>query len=221
MNKLILFFCLLSLGSSAQEHGLRILALGDSYTIGESVAKTERWPVQLADSLESHGITVDTVAIIATTGWTTEDLLQAIDGKELEDQGFDMVSLLIGVNDQYQGKPVHDYPDHFRQLLDSAIAYAGGDTNSVFVVSIPDYAFTTFGQSKGEANAKRISWELDAYNAINKSICDLYGVRYFYITDISRRGLEYPALVAGDGLHPSGKQYGLWIERIARSAFFR
>lgn len=220
IRALFLFICLASVSAKAQQP-IRFLALGDSYTIGESVAEDGRWPMQLADSLRAKGIAVDTVTIIATTGWTTVDLMKAIDGQALEKQGYNLVSLLIGVNDQYQGKDVGDYPGHFRQLLDSAIHYAGGDTGRVFVVSIPDYAYTPFGQSKGEENANRISWELDAYNAINQMICQLYGVQYYYITDISRKGLDDIALVADDGLHPSGIQYGLWVKRIVESDFFR
>lgn len=220
IRALFLFICLASVSAKAQQP-IRFLALGDSYTIGESVAEDGRWPMQLADSLRAKGIAVDTVTIIATTGWTTLDLMKAIDGQALEKQGYNLVSLLIGVNDQYQGKDVGDYPGHFRQLLDSAIHYAGGDTGRVFVVSIPDYAYTPFGQSKGEENANRISWELDAYNAINQMICQLYGVQYYYITDISRKGLEDRSLVADDELHPSAFQYAAWVARIASSDFFK
>lgn len=191
------------------QNPVRFLALGDSYTIGQSVAATDRWPVQLQDSIQLRGFQVDTLRIIATTGWRTDDLLSAITNKQLSSQHYNLVSLLIGVNNQYQGKPISQYITEFPQLLDSAIAYAGGDTDHVFVVSIPDYAYTPYGQSTG--NAAQISNEIDQYNAINKHIADSLGVTYFDITPISRQGLSQPSLVAGDGLHPSGAQYTQWI----------
>lgn len=192
------------------QNPVRFLALGDSYTIGQSVAATDRWPVQLQDSLQLRGFQVDTLRIIATTGWRTDNLLSAITNQGLSQQHYNLVSLLIGVNNQYQGKPISQYIAEFPQLLDSAIAYAGGDTAHVFVVSIPDYAYTPYGQSTG--NAAQISMEIDQYNAINKHIADSLGVTYFDITPVSRQGLNQPSLVAGDGLHPSGAQYTQWIQ---------
>lgn len=186
---------------------VRMLALGDSYTIGESVNVSERWPNQFRDSLLVRGISVDTVGIIATTGWTTANLLNAISGQQLEEDNYNLVSLLIGVNNQYQNKPLSTYYNEFPKLLDSCIAYANGDTSSVFVVSIPDYAYTPFGGGNPQ-----ISNEIDLYNHINDSITAAYGIQYFNITPISRQGLNDPSLVATDGLHPSGYQYSLWVE---------
>lgn len=193
---------------------IRILALGDSYTIGQNVPTSQRWPVQFKDSIVSRGYQVDTLSIIATTGWTTGNLLNAIDNQDLDKKNYNLVSVLIGVNNQYQGQNISFYDDHFSALLDSAIRYVNGDTDKVFVVSIPDYAYTPFGQSGGTQNAQNISTEIDQYNYINDSVASSYGIKYFNITPISRQGLNDPSLVANDGLHPSGEQYSLWVEQM-------
>lgn len=215
-NLLIVIVTVFGSGLHAQqlsiENPIRFLALGDSYTIGQNVPSNQRWPVQFRDSLIARGYQFDTLSVIATTGWTTGNLLNAIDNQDLDNKNFNMVSLLIGVNNQYQGQNIQFYDDHFSDLLDSAIRYAGGDTNKVFVVSIPDYAYTPFGQAGGAQNAQNISSELDQYNYINDSITGVYGIKYFNITPISRQGLNDPSLVANDGLHPSGEQYSLWVE---------
>jgi lysophospholipase L1-like esterase len=189
----------------------KFLALGDSYTIGESVAEDQRWPVQLVNALNSHGSTFQSPRIIATTGWRTDDLKRAIVAANL-DKNYDLVSLLIGVNNQYQGKSSKDYIPEFEELLKMAIGFAGGDKSKVFVVSIPDYGFTPFGKEK----QKKISEELDEFNRINKMISDKYQVAYFNITPISRKGFDDPELVAADNLHPSAKQYSKWVEVIAK-----
>lgn len=189
---------------------IRFLALGDSYTIGESVSVNERWPNQLSDSLMLRGYITDTLTIIATTGWRTDDLISAITNKNLESKNYNLVALLIGVNNQYQGKPFSQYTTEFPALLDSAIRYAGGDKSKVFVVSIPDYAYTPYGQQS--TNPSQISMEIDQYNAYNKYVADSLSIQYFDITPISRLGLQQPSLVAGDGLHPSGLQYTEWVK---------
>lgn len=188
---------------------VKFLALGDSYTIGESVAESARWPVQLADALRRRGISCGAPRIIATTGWRTDDLKKAVDEARLA-QEYNLVSLLIGVNNQYQGKTVDAYKPEFENLLKMAIHLTGGHTEHVFVVSIPDYGFTPFGKAKQET----ISRELDAYNAANRAIAAQCNVSYVYITDISRRGFTEPSLVAGDGLHPSGTMYAEWVQAI-------
>ena len=187
------------------------LALGDSYTIGESVSEQERWPNQLADSLRKNGMDVAKPVIIAKTGWRTDDLKNAMTMAHLKNE-YSRVSLLIGVNNQYQNKPVDQYTIEFEDLLKTAIRLAQDKKENVFVVSIPDYGFTPFGRPKQSA----ISVAIDEFNAVNKRIAEKLGVRYVEITDISRLGLKQPDLVAPDGLHPSGKMYALWVERILK-----
>jgi lysophospholipase L1-like esterase len=186
------------------------LALGDSYTIGESVTAQERWPAQLVKVLRTNGRMFNEPVVIAKTGWRTDDLKAAIDKAQLKN-GFDLVSLSIGVNNQYQGKPADQYGPEFEDLLLTAIRLAKGVKGNVFVVSIPDYGYTPFGRPK----QAQITPALDQFNAINASITKKHGVMYFNITDISRQGFEHPDWVAADGLHPSAKMYALWVERIA------
>ena len=185
--------------------GKKYLALGDSYTIGQSVSVANRFPIQLATQLESDSIELDTTIIIARTGWTTSNLKNAISSANLTDT-FELVSLLIGVNNFYQNKPIGQYKIEFEELLNTAIDLAGGDKENVFVVSIPDYAYTPFGNG-----SSTISQGIDDFNAANKNITDSVGVSYFDITPISREGLDQPNLVASDDLHPSGIQYGRWV----------
>jgi lysophospholipase L1-like esterase len=183
---------------------VRYLALGDSYTIGESVAENERWPVQLAAALKQGGHDVD-VTIIARTGWTTDELWEGI--QKANPQGpYDLVSLLIGVNNQYRGYDIGEYRESFRFLLNKSIEFAAGDKSRVFVVSIPDWGVTPFA---GGRNAGQIASEIDAFNAVNREETDAAGVLYVDITPISR--VDDPSLIADDGLHPSGKMYSQWV----------
>lgn len=191
---------------------VKFLALGDSYTIGQSVAEDQRWPVQLMMSLTEKSYRCHEPIIIATTGWRTDDLKKAILSRNLPED-FNLVSLLIGVNNQYQGKPANEYAPEFEELLSIAIQKAGDNASKVFVLSIPDYGFTPFGNNKQE----EISSAIDSFNVINKSIAEKKGVKYINITDISRQGLNDPSLVAEDGLHPSGKMYRLWVDRILKN----
>lgn len=187
---------------------IHYLALGDSYTIGESVKEEERYPVQLAAKLRKDSIVIANPTIIARTGWTTRQLKQAIEAATLRKE-YQLVSLLIGVNNQYQGVNIEIYKTEFRELLKKAIELAGSDKRRVFVLSIPDYAYTPYGR-----NSSSISRQIDEYNAINLSITAEYGISYFDITPISRKGLERPNLVASDGLHPSGEMYRQWVQLI-------
>ncbi|MBL0743639.1 GDSL-type esterase/lipase family protein [Chryseolinea lacunae] len=213
MKKLIVILLLLSSPGMAQQliitEKVKFLALGDSYTIGESVPVRERWPEQLIDALQLKGLECFDPKIIATTGWRTDNLKNAITAAKLSPD-YNLVSLLIGVNNYYQGKSVESYAPEFEELLNTAIALAGGNKKHVFVVSIPDYGYTPFG--KGQQAV--ISQGIDVYNATNKTIAAKLGVKYYNITDISRRGLDEPDLVANDGLHPSGKMYAAWVKLI-------
>lgn len=191
---------------------IRYLALGDSYTIGESVAPTDRFPAQLKDSLVRKGIFLEEPLIIARTGWTTADLENGIANEGIMGDTFELVTLLIGVNNQYRGHAIEDYGPAFKALLEKAIRLAGNNKDHVFVLSIPDYAYTPFGQQRPDPD--QISAEIDAYNAVNRYISENLGVAYFDITPITRQGLDKPALVANDGLHPSSLMYSQWINQM-------
>ena len=190
------------------------LALGDSYTIGTSVTADQRWPAQLAQQLAAppaegeaaYNVILD---IVATNGWTTNELIAGLNNRQDLRAEYDLVSLLIGVNNQYRGQSAALYAPSFETLLNRAIARAGDDASKVFVVSIPDYAFTPFG-----AGNPQISQELDEFNAVARDIADRAGVPFLNITPISREGLDDPELVASDRLHPSGKQYRRWVEEV-------
>ncbi|SDB64659.1 Lysophospholipase L1 [Flavobacteriaceae bacterium MAR_2010_188] len=190
----------------------KYLALGDSYTIGQSVCETCRFPEQLKDSIlnkiDDSSIDLD---IIAVTGWTTTNLKTAINAQNPSDD-YDLVTLLIGVNNQYQGKPFSLYENEFPELLNTAIEKAKGNKERVVVVSIPDYAYTPFGRTT--SNPERISQELDRYNAFAKEIAEQEGVTFVNITDITREGNSDPSLVASDGLHPSEKAYSRFVETL-------
>lgn len=187
----------------------KILSLGDSYTIGQSVCETCRFPEQLKDSLSTkiENSSFD-LQIIAQTGWTTTNLINAIDNNNPAND-FDLVTLLIGVNNQYQGRPFSLYQQEFPELVNTAIEKANGDINNVIVVSIPDYAFTPFGG--GNAS---VSQEIDEYNDFAKNYCEVNNISYVYITDITRYGLVNSALVASDNLHPSELAYSKFVERL-------
>ncbi|AIF46725.1 lysophospholipase [Dyella japonica A8] len=186
---------------------MRYLALGDSYSIGEGVPEAGRWPVQLAVRLRREGVALDDPTIIATTGWTTDELSAAMDAATLTPP-YDLVSLLIGVNNQYRGRSADDYRDEFRRMLDRAIALARQRANRVLVLSIPDWGVTPFAHGSGR-DVLRIAEELDVYNAIASEEAEASGARFVDITAISR---QHPALLADDGLHPSAAQYALWTE---------
>ncbi|MGH7800300.1 MAG: SGNH/GDSL hydrolase family protein [Thermodesulfobacteriota bacterium] len=187
---------------------IKILALGDSYTIGEGVKQSDSWPMQLASQLRKDNLKVDTPQIIAVTGWTTTDLMSAIE-KSRSEQRYDLVTLLIWVNDQFQGYSEESYGIGFNKLLAKAIELAGGRPNRVIVISIPDYIVTPFGKRFGSA---RIRAEIDKFNEINKEIATENRVHYVNVTEISRRAAEDPTLLAPDGLHPSAKMYAEWVE---------
>lgn len=186
----------------------RYLALGDSYTIGESVSAEERWPNQLAKLLETDHIQAD-VTIIARTGWTTSELWQGIQASEIR-LPYDLVSLLIGVNNQYRGYDINEYRDQFDFLLKKSIEYAGGDANHVVVLAIPDWGVTPFASSR---DRDQIAKNIDEFNLVNRELSDRADVHYVDITPISRGVVNDTALIALDGLHPSAKMYALWAEK--------
>lgn len=186
---------------------IRYLALGDSYTIGESVPENERFPNQLGDLLAKAGFPTD-ATIIARTGWTTSELWDGIQKTSLRPP-YDLVSLLIGVNNQYRRYDSNAYREEFRFLLGKSVEYAGGDLNRVFVFSIPDWGVTPYASGQ---DASKIAAEIDLFNFINRDESQTAGVHYVDITPISRLALNDPALIAGDGLHPSAAMYAQWVE---------
>jgi acyl-CoA thioesterase-1 len=192
---------------------IKYLALGDSYTIGQSVCETCRFPTQLKDSLQKYlaDNTVVQSRIIALTGWTTSDLKSSLI-QQSPTNDYDLVTLLIGVNNQYQNKPFSLYETEFPDLLNRAITIAKGDKNNVIVISIPDYAYTPYGQ--GSSNPQNISTQIDMYNLFAEDYCATNNITFVNITDITREGLENPSLVAGDGLHPSKIAYARFVARI-------
>lgn len=188
---------------------LHYLALGDSYTIGEAVTADRRWPAVLVERLRRAGIVIDDPRIVAVTGWTTDELAHGMDATALTPP-YDLVTLQIGVNNQYRGRTAGDYRQQFAALLARAISLAGGRATRVVVVSIPDWGVTRFAQEHG-SNPTRIAAELDVYNAIARDETARAGARWVDITPISRR---HPDLLADDGLHPSAAQYALWGDAI-------
>lgn len=187
----------------------RYLALGDSYSIGEGVPENGRWPVQLAARLRDEGIALDDPTIVATTGWTTDELAAAMDSTTFAPP-YDLVSLLIGVNNQYRGRSADEYRDEFQRILERAIALAGDRARHVVVLSIPDWGVTPFAR-QSDRNVTRIGNELDVYNAIARDETQRRGAYWVDITGISRR---HPDLLADDGLHPSQAQYTLWTQTV-------
>lgn len=189
---------------------LKYLALGDSYTIGESVAEAERWPCQLVQRLREQDIQIADPHIIAATGWTTGKLLSAI-AKENIREPYDLVSLLIGVNNQYRGHELDIFRQEFTELVQKAIYLARKKPEGVFVLSIPDYGVTPFSD---EQDRPHIAKALDTYNSLKQEICQRLDVRYYNITDISREAADDSRLLAEDDLHPSGLMYSRWVAKI-------
>lgn len=186
--------------------GYRYLALGDSYTIGQGVAEDQRFPHQLVEQMRGEGITLQAPDYIAQTGWTTDQLRAAIKARNPVGP-YDLVTLLIGVNDQFRGRDTGTYASGFKACLDDAIALAGNRSDQVVVLSIPDYSVTLVGRNWDPA---RVTREIDLFNAINQRITATYGIAYLDITTSSRRASTNSLLVATDGLHPSGLEYRNW-----------
>lgn len=188
---------------------LRFLALGDSYTVGEGVPARDTWPFVVARALRADGVPLADPTVIATTGWTTDELDAAITDREPDlAPPYDVVTLLVGVNDQYRGRGVEAYRAPFRALLARAVGFAGGDASRVVVVSIPDWGVTPFAEGRDRA---QIAAEIDAFNAVARDEARAAGARWADVTPHSR---AHPDLVAGDGLHPSGEAYAGWAEVI-------
>ena len=196
--------------SESTASGTPYLALGDSYTIGEGVPSAGTWPFQLAAALRAQGLQLDDPQVIATTGWTTDELAAAIDAQAPEGP-YALVSLLIGVNNQYRGRPLAEYRQQFEQLLQRAIALAGEDPRRVLVLSTPDWGITPYAQQHGR-DAAQVAREIDDFNAAEQACCGDYGVAFVDITGISRDRGDDAAMLVEDGLHPSAQMYQRWAE---------
>lgn len=192
---------------------LSYLALGDSYTIGEAVDQAASFPFQVVQMLRSAGISINQPKVVAKTGWTTDELRHAIQQEQISTT-FDLVTLLIGVNNQYRGYSQETYRSEFAELLDLAIVFADGDARKVYVVSIPDWGVTEFAKQSGR-DLKTIRQEIDAFNEINKQEAISKQVAYVDITAISREAANNNTLTAGDGLHPSGEMYAEWAKQVS------
>jgi lysophospholipase L1-like esterase len=195
---------------------LRFLALGDSYTLGEGIAADASWPWQLARALRAGGIGLVDPEILAVTGWTTDELVAAMEATPFAPP-YALVSLSIGVNNQYRGRDADEYRREFADLLQRAIALAGDEASRVFVVSIPDWGVTRFAREQ-KRDAARIAAEIDAFNALARGETAIAGARYADVTAISRQCADRPGMLADDGLHPSSAQYASWLPAIAEAA---
>ncbi len=186
------------------------LALGDSYTIGEQVPMTENFPHQAVKLLHKENLEVAAPVIIATTGWTTDELAAAIREHNIQET-FSFVTLLIGVNNQYRGRDLKNYEEEFTSLLSQAIVFANGHPRHVFVLSIPDWSVTPFAEGR---DRQKIAHEIDGYNNAAREIALAHKCAWIDITDSTRKNGTNKEYLAGDGLHPSGKEYAVWAERL-------
>jgi len=200
-----------------EKHGKsnRILALGDSYTIGEDVAESQGWPAQLQDTLRRERYVIKESIIVAQTGWTTGDLLTTLETTKLQG-AFELVTLLIGVNNQYQSLDIGTYETEFCSLLMRAIHFANGDPTKTLVLSIPDWGLTPFNQDRDQIE---IATEIDQFNSVNQKASQTSGCKYVDVTTISRQVTGDPELLASDGLHPSGKMYAAWVEMMLPTVY--
>ena len=206
----ICFLFLIFLGCNKEIPLQSYLALGDSYTVGESVSKSERWPDQLVASLANENIFLNSPEIVAKTGWTTTELQEGINLAPLN-YPYDWVTLLIGVNNQYRGKSIEEFGSEFYKLLSQAIVFSGNRKERVFVMSIPDWGSMPF--AKGN-DVQKIAVEIDAFNQVIYELCAQENVQFIDITPLSRKVSDYPDWIAKDGLHPSGAQYSKWVLEI-------
>ena len=195
--------------TSTQPHR-SFLALGDSYTIGEGVGLAQRWPAQLVARLREQSTEIDAAEIVATTGWTTDELQQAIDARDFKPP-YALVSLMIGVNNQYRGRELANYTDEFDTLLEFAVSMAGSDAGRVIVVSIPDWGTTRFAASQ-QVDEGTVAVEIDRFNEVARSASAARGAHWLDVTALSRG--EAREMLADDGLHPSAEQYALWVDVI-------
>lgn len=195
-----------------------ILALGDSYTIGTAVTQAESFPFQLAAALRANGLQIADPKVVARNGWTTDELAAGMDAEKFsleQSTPFDLVTLLIGVNNQFRGYPLEDYRQEYAAILARAVEFAGGDPGHVIVLSIPDWGVTPFAEGR---DRDQIAAEIDTFNAMNRQEAEEAGVYYVDITPISRSASDTPGLLASDGLHPSAKMISQWVALVLKVA---
>jgi lysophospholipase L1-like esterase len=215
MRLLVFICCCITISQQAftqhmQKPPYTFLALGDSYTIGESLPEQDNFPNQTIQLLRNAGYDFEPPVVLAKTGWTSNELQREISARSLHQ--YSVVSLLIGVNDQYRGGNPRDYAERLEELIQEAIRFTGKKSNRVFVLSIPDWGVTPFAEGR---DRKLISNQIDAFNVINRSIAEKWSVNYIEVTDGTREAAEDPSLIAGDGLHPSAKEYKRWAQKLA------
>jgi lysophospholipase L1-like esterase len=189
---------------------IQFLALGDSYTIGESIPENETWPIQLAARLRTVGVPAQDPVIVARTGWTTAELQEGIKKANIQTT-YDLVFLLIGVNNQYRGDSQSVYRQEFRDLLSLSVQFAGMNPKRVIVLSIPDWGVTPYA---AERDREAIASEINAFNSINREEAEQTGAAYVDVTPYSRQASNDPSLIAEDGLHPSPRMYSAWVDLI-------
>jgi acyl-CoA thioesterase-1 len=204
---IVLVSCITS--KSKEVTAIKYLALGDSYTIGEGVGEKDRFPNLLKATLQSTGFFIENPTIIAKTGWRSDELIEALKAHG-NDEKYDLVSLLIGVNNQYQGKSIEKFSKDLKELLRRSIQLSNSGNDGVFVLSIPDYGATPFAKENGP----KIGAEIDEWNVVIKKMCNQYKIHYYDVTDISRLVRDRPGLLAADNLHPSREMYEMWVSQI-------
>jgi len=204
----------LSQFSQAQQKTLSYLALGDSYTIGEGVELSDRYPMQLVQEWNRTAKKpFASPLIIAKTGWTVDELEAGIQATPTAAEGYDLVTLLIGVNNQYRGRSVESFAVDFEKMLQRAISFARGKKKRVVVLSIPDWGVTPFAISKG-VDPAQVAAGIDAYNETKKAICAKNGVKFIDITSEYRIAGALPEGVVEDQLHPSKLIYKKWMDKL-------
>lgn len=210
------FLILMTLSEISFAQNLTYLALGDSYTIGEGVPENDRYPVQLVNTLAKSGkLNFSNPHIIAKTGWTVDELEAGIKAADTKSEGYDLVTLLIGVNNQYRGRPVEDFEKEFELMLNRAIIFARGNTSHVVVLSIPDWGVTPFAVNR-KSDQGKVAREIDTYNSSKKAICKMYGITFIDITEDYRAIGARPEMVVEDQLHPTGLMYQRWTEKLLK-----
>lgn len=209
MKSMTTLLVLLTMSQVFGQDAIRYLALGDSYTIGEKVDSNKSWPNQLTSYLNVKNLKVEEPEIIAVTGWRTDELMDSIAVRNYQANAFDLVSLLIGVNNQYQKRPFQQFKTEFEDLLQTAIELCRQDEKGVFLVGIPDYSLSEFAQGK---KLKRVSSRLKRYNRYIKKMSQRYAVAYYPLQDLSKALHKDKAMLAEDLLHPSAKQYEVWVD---------